>query len=280
MAVAKRYVVAVSGGVDSVVLLDMMRRLPDVHLVVAHFDHGIRLDSAQDAAFVGELAKQHSLPFETAREELGKLASEETARQRRYAFLKAVAEKHNAKIVTAHHSDDLVETIAINHLRGTGWRGLTPMSGDVLRPLLALDKATIKNYAATHGLVWREDVTNKSDAYLRNRVRCKLSVVPADQKQALLALHKRQQQLKKEIEKEVKQLVGDDHQLSRYFFTHAHEKPVLELLRHVTKGKLTHPQLKRALLAIKTAKPRATYQAGAGVEFHFTPRYFSVELLK
>ncbi len=276
----KRYVVAVSGGVDSVVLLDMMRRLPDVQLIVAHFDHGIRPDSARDAQFVERLAATHGLPFETAREELGPKASEETARRRRYAFLQQVAQKHAAQLVTAHHSDDLVETIAINHIRGTGWRGLTPMSGEVLRPLLTMDKQSIKAYAAKQGLQWHEDSTNKSDAYLRNRLRRKLAVMPADEKAALLALHQRQQQLKKQIEQEATRLLGREKQLSRYLFIHAHQSPAMELLRQATKGALTRPQLQRALLAIKTAKPRTTYQAGAGIELHFTPRHFSVELIK
>lgn len=280
MAAVKRYIVAVSGGVDSVVLLDMMRQLPDAQLIVAHFDHGIRPDSAQDAQFVERLALAHNLQFETVREELGPKASEETARHRRYAFLKRLAEQHNAKLVTAHHSDDLVETIAINHTRGTGWRGLTPMSGDVLRPLMTMDKAAIKAYASKHGLQWREDSTNKSEAYLRNRLRRKLAVMPADEKKVLLELHHKQQRLRKDIEEEAMKLLGREDQFSRYFFIHIHETPAMELLRHATKGTLTRPQLQRALFAIKTAKPRTTYQAGAGVELHFTPRHFSVELIK
>ena len=79
-----RYIVAVSGGVDSVALLDMLARLSDHELIVAHFDHGIRSDSAEDALFVSGLAEQYGLPFEMRREELGSNASEDLARTRRY----------------------------------------------------------------------------------------------------------------------------------------------------------------------------------------------------
>ena len=106
-----KYIVAVSGGVDSMVLLDMMVRAGAGELVVAHFDHGIRPDSHHDAAFVKKIAEQYGLPFESRREVLGETASEALARERRYAFLRHVAKKHNAQIVTAHHLDDLVETV-------------------------------------------------------------------------------------------------------------------------------------------------------------------------
>src|SRR3989344_5293986 len=114
------YIVAVSGGVDSVVLLDMLIKQKEHNLVVAHFDHGIRVDSDADARFVWELAKKYELSFEVRREELGDAASENTARSHRYAFLRDIAKKYSATIVTAHHADDVVETIAINLTRGTG----------------------------------------------------------------------------------------------------------------------------------------------------------------
>ena len=103
---SNKYVVAVSGGVDSVVLLHMLAHRPDIELVVAHFDHGIRDYSVADAQFVKELADSYGLPFESRREKLGKQASEDLARSRRYAFLRSVADKHQAKIMTAHHADD------------------------------------------------------------------------------------------------------------------------------------------------------------------------------
>ncbi|HEX6258362.1 MAG TPA: tRNA lysidine(34) synthetase TilS, partial [Candidatus Saccharimonadales bacterium] len=121
------YVVAVSGGVDSIVLLDMLAGQAGLELIVAHFDHGIRQDSTEDAEFVRAAAQRYSLPFELGQATLGPGASEEAARTARYSFLRSIAKKYQARIVTAHHADDVIETIAINVARGTGWRGLVSL---------------------------------------------------------------------------------------------------------------------------------------------------------
>jgi tRNA(Ile)-lysidine synthase len=121
-----RYVIAVSGGVDSVALLHALTKRPALDMIVAHFDHGIRPESAQDAAFVRTLAESYGLPFVTDRVELGPDASEASARQARYSFLRTLQRQYDAtSIITAHHQDDLLETAIINLLRGTGRRGLT-----------------------------------------------------------------------------------------------------------------------------------------------------------
>lgn len=278
-ATKNRYVVAVSGGIDSVVLLDMMTKLPDIQLVVAHFDHGIREDSIEDALFVEQLARRYNLPFESHRVELGPAASEETARLHRYDFLIAMMRKHNAGLATAHHGDDIIETIAINHVRGTGWRGLAVFGSEVLRPLLHVSKDTIRQYALDKGLEWREDSTNESDAYLRNRLRRKLARLPAETKKKLWVLRKHQLQLRQAIEAETAKLV-DAAAYSRYFFTHATKEAAVEMLKLLTKSKLTRPQLERALLAIKTYRPGTVYQAGGGVELEFTTRQFTVKLVE
>lgn len=277
---SERYVVAVSGGVDSAVLLHFLSRQPKLDLVVAHFDHGIRDDSAADAQFVKELADSYGLPFESRREKLGKQASEDLARSRRYAFLRSVADKHQAKIMTAHHADDAVETVAINLQRGTGWRGLAVLDSDIIRPLIGVNKQEILNYANKYQLQWREDSTNAGDVYLRNRIRQKSQALDDDTKRQVLALRAHQVDLKKQINREVVRLVGDGPEYSRYFFTHTNQTTAVECLRFVTDARLTRPQLGRALLAIKTAKSRAVYQAGDGVEFRFTSRNFTVKLVK
>lgn len=175
-----KYVIAVSGGVDSVVLLDMLSSLEGVELVVAHFDHGIREDSANDAEFVRGLAKKYCLPFESERVELGKGASEATARKARYDFLRKIQEKYQAvAVLTAHHQDDLLETTIINLLRGTGRRGMHSVtnSGELLRPLLHLTKPELIQYATENNLQWHEDSTNADTNYLRNKIR--LDVLPS-----------------------------------------------------------------------------------------------------
>ncbi len=271
-----KYIVAVSGGVDSVVLLDMMSRVPNHELIVAHFDHGIRSDSAQDAAFVKSLAHSYGHSFETVREELGPKTSEAVARNRRYAFLNQLAAQHNAKIVTAHHLDDLVETVAINMTRGTGWRGLAVFDSEVLRPLVDMPKASLIEYAHRHNLAWRADSTNDSDAYLRNRVRRRADSISHQEKRELRALQATQRALKKEIETEIKELLGPGPTYNRYFLTHVNPQSAVECLRVVTKGQLTRPQLTQALLAVKTAAAGSVYEAGSGVQFRFSTRHFSL----
>lgn len=271
-----KYIVAVSGGVDSMVLLDMMVAAGETSLVVAHFDHGIRSDSRLDAEHVAKAAKRYGLTFETKREELGEGASEALARERRYAFLRQLANKHNAKIVTAHHLDDLVETIAINATRGTGWRGVAALDADILRPLIDIEKATLLSYARRRGLEWREDSTNASDVYLRNRMRKKTAGLPSDTKRQLRSLQAHQRALKKEIAQEVRTLIGDGPVYSRYLFIHVPASVAMECLREVTSGKLTRPQIARALHAIKTAQPNTISRPGADVSLHFTTRHFSL----
>lgn len=278
-----KYVVAVSGGVDSVVLLHRLVQQNDHELIVAHFDHGIRSDSAADARFVRALAASYSLPFVMRREELGQKASEEYARERRYLFLRSVAEEYQAIIVTAHHADDIVESIAINIYRGTGWRGLAVLdASDVVRPLVDMTKVQIRKYACEKRLEWVEDSTNAETLYLRNRMRRTISMLLSDdERKELRDLWRRQLVLKKEIDKETARFVSRDTQYDRYLFIVINQIVALELLRAVvarSNGQgLTRPQLERALLAIKTAVPGAKYQAGSGVAMRFSRRTFIVE---
>ena len=277
---AGRYVVAVSGGVDSMVLLDMLSHQPDLELIVAHFDHGIRDDSAKDANFVADLTKKYGLSFETKREELGPSTSEDMARVRRYEFLRVVAKKYDAKIVTAHHADDVIETIAINLSRGTGWRGLAVLDSGIIRPLTDMTKSEIIGYAHKHKLIWCEDSTNASDDYLRNRIRRKLADVDEDTKRQLLGLWVEQKSLKRLIDEEVKELIGDGPTYDRYFFISINYQTGMECLRYIVSARLTRPQLAKALHVIKTALPNKTYHAGDGIEIGFTSRNFTIKLIK
>ncbi len=169
-----RYVVAVSGGVDSVVLLDMLTQESGLELVVAHFDHGIRKESVEDAIFVGQLAQKYHLQFLSERAELGVEASEATARRHRYEFLNKVKQTVDARaIITAHHQDDLIETALLNVLRGTQHKGLVSLqsSDELIRPLLNMSKDQLVKYAQSHELEWREDTSNQDMRYKRNELR-------------------------------------------------------------------------------------------------------------
>lgn len=263
------------------VLLDKLASSGKHELIVAHFDHGIRPDSADDARFVGELAEKYNLPFETKREELGLGASEETARDRRYKFLRSLAAKYQATIATAHHADDIVETVAINLIRGTGWRGLAVLdSTDIYRPLLHMTKQDIKQYAQERQLIWHEDSTNQDMTYLRNRVRQKIDGLNSDIKWQIIALRDTQCQLKYSIDREAASIIGQKDSYDRYFFIQVDYTSALEILRHITKGRLTRPQLMRSLMAIKLSESKKVYQAGGGLEFYFTTRYFTIKLIK
>jgi len=170
-------VVAVSGGVDSVVLLDILSRQSGLELTVAHFDHGIREELAVDRKFVQTIAKGYGLPFVYEEGRLGPLASEAAARTGRYDFLRRVQKDRGARaIITAHHQDDVLETAIINLIRGTGRKGLTALRDrpELSRPLLKVPKHELVAYAREQGLEWREDPTNLDVGYLRNYVRHKI----------------------------------------------------------------------------------------------------------
>lgn len=200
-----KYVVAVSGGVDSMVLLDLLRQRPKVDLVVAHFDHGIRPESAEDRELVQRIAKAYDLPFVYAEGRLGPKASEALAREARYAFLRQVqAEQAAEAIITAHHQDDMLETAIMNLLRGTGRRGLSSLKSrkDLLRPLLDWTKKGILGYAEEQDLVWAEDSTNDDDRYLRNYIRHNiLSRFTKEGREALTRHIKQARRVNEEIDK-------------------------------------------------------------------------------
>jgi tRNA(Ile)-lysidine synthase len=150
-------VLAVSGGPDSVALLDLMTRLaPEFHLdlAVAHVDHGIAEDSADVAERVLGLAVRYGVPGRLAVFNLGPQATETLAREKRYEALRALQHELGARyLVTAHHADDQIETILFRILRGTGLAGLAGMSGragGLVRPLLAFPKAELRSWVDSH----------------------------------------------------------------------------------------------------------------------------------
>lgn len=169
-----KYVVAVSGGVDSVALLDILHKQPGLELIVAHFDHGIRTDSGKDRQLVEDLAQNYGMRFFYREAKLGAGVSEAMAREARYKFLKKVVNENSAlAIVTAHHQDDVLETAILNMLRGTGRKGLSSLKSndEIIRPLLSVPKQNLINYAKINNLEWREDSTNTDTSYLRNYIR-------------------------------------------------------------------------------------------------------------
>lgn len=199
-----RYVVAVSGGVDSVVLLHLLTQQPGLELIVAHFNHGIREDSEEDEVLVAKLASYYNLPFVSERGHLGPNTSEAVAREARYSFLDRVLHDRDAvAIVTAHHEDDMLETAIINVLRGTGRKGLSSLKSHehLLRPMLHVTKEQVYDYAKKNQLEWREDSTNQDEKYLRNYIRHSiLAKFSPEQREQLLGIIDKAKQLNEAID--------------------------------------------------------------------------------
>jgi tRNA(Ile)-lysidine synthetase-like protein len=258
-----RYVVAVSGGVDSMVLLDLLRQRPDLDLVVAHFDHGIRPDSAIDRQLVQQTAQKHGLRFVYDEGHLGTDASEAQARQARYQFLRRVAEASQAQaIITAHHQDDWLETAIHNMIRGTNRLGLTSLKSrpGLERPLLNFPKITLQAYARDQGLTWREDSTNQNLQFSRNYIRQRiLPRFNPEQKQQLLGHLTKAQQLNQEIDQHLQNqlhLQPALNQLDRYHFIMLPHRVAMELfaawLRRHDIRSFDQKQLTRLIIAGKT----------------------------
>ncbi|MEI7759109.1 MAG: tRNA lysidine(34) synthetase TilS [bacterium] len=261
-----RYVVAVSGGVDSVVLLDLLTREKGLILAVAHFDHGIRDESYIDRDFVEQLAAKYGLEFYSEDGNLGNTASEEQARIARYNFLERVKDEFNAQmIITAHHQDDLLETAALNILRGTGRKGLSSLKStkSLLRPLLNYSKEEIIEYALKNNLNWVEDKTNLDTKYRRNYVRHELLGNLSDnEKDHLIDVVHRTDIINKEIDKalnaEINNHMSKD-EMDRYWFVmlphDLSEEIMAQWLRNSGLASFDRKTINRSVIAAKTLKP-------------------------
>lgn len=180
---------AVSGGIDSMVMLDILARLAPIfrlNLGVVHFNHGLRETGEADADFVREEARRRGLKAFVGAADVRKIADdegrsiEETARRERYGFIERIARRHRYDVVmTGHTADDNAETLLLNLLRGsgvTGLAGIPPtrrLAGSIIlaRPFLFAVRRDIATYAEAVGMEWREDESNSSDEFTRNRVR-------------------------------------------------------------------------------------------------------------
>lgn len=177
----KKLLLAVSGGLDSMVLLHLFQELK-CDIAIAHCNFQLRgMESFGDQKFVQEYAEANEIPifvtqFDTeAFAKDYKLSTQVAARELRYNWFYELLETQKFDyILTAHHADDNLETFLINLSRGTGLEGLTgiPVQNDrVIRPLLFLSRQEIENYAKANAIQWREDSSNASDKYVRNKIR-------------------------------------------------------------------------------------------------------------
>ena len=244
------------------VMLDLMRKtFPAEELVVATFDHGTRESSKADADFVSDVCAKLNLHVFKGEAELGAGVSEETAREKRYEFLRKVASDADGEIYTAHHLDDLVESVAINLVRGTGYRGLAVLNAPgVKRPFLdgtfgkVFDKRDILKYAGENDVCFRQDPTNTSDDYLRNRLRPAVSELSRETKDAIYDLWQKQVKLVSEIDEIIDRLIPKDLTFKRAWFKDLDDDVAIEILRAAlirTKVPATRPQLRDFLKAIR-----------------------------
>lgn len=259
-------ILAVSGGVDSMVLLEMFRDEPEV--IVAHFDHGIRENSSEDVEFVQKICSEYKVKCVVGSGNLGSETSEEGARKARYEFLRKVAENEDREIYTAHHQDDLIESVAINLIRGTGWRGLAPMGNDsVKRPLLKMSKKEIWEYAGRHNVRFREDQTNNDPKYLRNRMREALKELPEENEEKLVKLIEKQREMRVEIDGIIAEILPEDKVYQREWFDNLDDGMAMEILRAALLKagvRATRVQILDFLRAIRTYAPEKKFNLPDG----------------
>jgi tRNA(Ile)-lysidine synthase len=209
-------VLAVSGGLDSMTLLRAMADAARSRVAaIATFDHGTGRAAAAAAAFVAREAGRLGFPVVSghARDREPVTDGREAAwRRARYEFLRSVARDHGARIVTGHTEDDQVETVLMRVLRGSGARGLAGLyaESDVLRPLVEVRRAVLRDFARRHAVRWRDDPSNRSRELLRNRVR--LDLLPALRRgapeidAALLSVARRAAEWRREMDEVIEAL--------------------------------------------------------------------------
>lgn len=265
-------VVAVSGGMDSVVLLHSLyelRKQLKLELSVAHLNHKLRGEAAcKDAEFVRGLAEKLGLKFVIENRKVKELARdkgfsiEQAARRARYDFLDQVQKEQGAElIILGHHRDDQVETVLMHLLRGTGIHGLAGMkqyNPPYFRPLLNCSRSVIKKWANSKGLNWRIDQSNRNTKFLRNRVRHNLLPVLEDQFNPRVreAVY-RTSRIMSEVEKYVKQ------QVTRQWNTITHHEDnqvIIELTPYLDLSRMLQQELARkAVRTITGATNNVTY---------------------
>jgi len=176
-----RLLLAISGGIDSVILAHLLHEM-ELNFSLAHCNFKLRYeDSDKDAMFVNDLAEKlsvqcHSIEFETSGyAKNNKLSTQMAARELRYNWFEELVSDHNYDyVLTAHHANDNIETVLINLTRGAtldGLVGIPEINGDIVRPLLPFTRAEIERYTILKNISWREDESNKSTKYFRNKIR-------------------------------------------------------------------------------------------------------------
>ena len=176
-------IAGVSGGADSVCLLLVLEKLVaklSITIEVVHINHGIRAEAGEDAEFVRKLCKDRQIPFHLicadveAQAKQEKLSTEEMGRKIRYEAFRQILGGRKGKIAVAHNSNDRAETMLFHLFRGTGLTGacgIRPVQGEIIRPLLFLERKEIEQWLQEQQISFCTDATNLGDDYTRNRIR-------------------------------------------------------------------------------------------------------------
>ena len=237
IAEGEKVILALSGGIDSMVLADLLLKAK-VEFVAAHCNFHLRGEESDgDEKFVREFAEKHGIQcfekhFETEKYAVEQgISIEMAARDLRYAWFEELRQQLGYdKIAVAHHADDQAETFFINLLRGAGLNGLKgmkPQNGVIIRPLLWASREQIHQYAVENQILWREDHTNAESVYLRNKIRNQL--LPAFdelQPEARQGLYKSLEHLSSEnelyralLKEKLAQMVECDEKVQRFSFS-------------------------------------------------------------
>lgn len=229
-------VVGVSGGPDSMTLLNILISLNknekiNCKIVVAHINHGIRIEADEETKYVQEFCKKRNIPCYVKKEKVEELAkenkigTEEAGRKLRYSFFEEVASKCQAnKIATAHTANDNAETILMNIIRGTGLSGIKGIEvkrdNKFIRPIIELTREEIEEYCEKQNLNPKLDKTNKENIYTRNRVRNELipfiekefnpNIITSLNRMSQLVLQE-DEYLEKQVKKEYKEIMIEEY---------------------------------------------------------------------
>lgn len=238
----QQYIVSVSGGVDSMVLMHLM--LKKYNIVVVHFDHQVRVDSYKDNELIQNYIKNFNIPYHYIKLSIKNGNFQEKARNERYHHLKEIADQYNTPyIVTAHHLDDLAETILMKLARGSnlygyaGFKEITYVDNYIiLRPLIHYEKNDLINYANQHNIPYLNDSSNFKKDYFRNRIR--LEVLPLIKRegyhlQKFLDYSNQVSQAFDYIRLETKKFLNDSSAFSLHSFKNLHKAIQFDIIAYL-----------------------------------------------
>lgn len=250
-------ILGISGGPDSIALLHIMKKLKEelnLKLAVAHVNHVLRPEADEEEATVKDLCSISAIPFYSYKIDVAKKAQkekrsvEEVAREVRYQFFRKILVETKANLIaTAHHQDDNAETVLLNLLRGSGikgLRGILPVNGDIIRPLLGVSKVEIETYLEDNKLPYFIDQSNFDPIYLRNKIRNQLIPLLKEEYNPRIIENLNQLAIIAKGENEVLELES----LSMYEKALIEEKPETIILNNIFLTKLNMAICKRVIL--------------------------------